>query len=96
MEGRRWSEVGYRQYYSEVITKAKRGSIITTDGQDIAYDVEAYQIILDPTLIKAENIDKVSSIISSEVKAIKFETLKKEINDKKKTEQKVSESRRAY
>ena len=88
MEGRRWSEVGYRQYYSEVITKAKRGSIITTDGQDIAYDVEAYQIILDPTLIKAENIDKVSSIISSEVKAIKFETLKKEINDKKRLSRK--------
>ncbi|WP_435308499.1 penicillin-binding protein [Sebaldella termitidis] len=88
MEGRRWSEVGYRQYYSEVITKAKRGSIITTDGQDIAYDVEAYQIILDPTLIKAENIDKVSSIISSEVKEIKFETLKKEINDKKRLSRK--------
>lgn len=88
MEGRRWSEVGYRQYYSEVITKAKRGGIVTTDGQDIAYDVEAYQIILDPTLIKAENIDKVARVISSEIKTMKFEVLKKEINDKKKLSRK--------
>ena len=88
MEGRRWSEVGYRQYYSEVITKAKRGGIVTADGQDIAYDVEAYQIILDPTLVKTENIEKISKIISEDLKSVKFETLKKEISDKKKLSRK--------
>ena len=72
MEGRRWSEVGYRQYYSEVITKAKRGGIVTADGQDIAYDVEAYQIILDPTLVKTENIEKISKIISEYSKTIPY------------------------
>lgn len=88
IEGKKWSEAGKRQYYSEIITKAKRGGISTSDDQDIVYDVEAYQIILDPTLIKAENITKVSKIISSDLKTVDFNTVKKDINDKRKLNKK--------
>ena len=88
LEGKKWSEAGYRQYFSEVVTKAKRGSMVTSDGQDIVYDVESYQIILDPTLIKADNIDKVAKIISSGLKTISYETVKKDIEEKRRVNKK--------
>ena len=88
LEGKKWSELGYRQYYSEVKTKAKRGGIVTSDGQDIAYDVETYQIILDPTLIKQENLDKVVRLITGHLKTVKFDKLKQEIENKRKLNKK--------
>ena len=88
LEGKKWSEAGYRQYFSEVVTKAKRGSMVTSDGQDIVYDMESYQIVLDPTLIKAENTDRVAKILSAGLKTSEYKELKKEIEDKRKMNKK--------
>lgn len=88
LEGKKWSEAGYRQYFSEVVTKAKRGSMFTSDGQDIVYDMESYQIVLDPTLIKAENTERVAKILSAGLKTSEYKELKKEIEDKRKTNKK--------
>ena len=63
LEWNKWKEEGERQYKSELVEKAKRGKIYTSDGDVLAFDVEVYEIVLDPTIIKEENIDKVLSII---------------------------------
>lgn len=46
---------------------AKRGSIISDDGHKLAFDIEKYNVILDPFNIKDDMIQRVSEILSKYV-----------------------------
>ena len=83
LEWNKWKEEGERQYKSELVEKAKRGKIYTSDGDVLAFDVEVYEIVLDPTIIKEENIDKVLSIIKKKVPNVDLKNLKQDIINKK-------------
>ena len=76
VKGSEWQKTGEMQYKSEFTVKSKRGRIITNDGEVLAYDGETYDLILDPTLIDPENIDKLmelfkKNIISFDVNKVK-------------------------
>ena len=63
LNGDKYRAEGEKQYSSENYIKAKRGKISTDDGQLLAYDNEQYVVILDPSVIKNENIDKLLEML---------------------------------
>lgn len=71
IQGGKWKEEGDRQYKSELVEKAKRGKIYSSDGEILAFDVETYEVVLDPTIIKEENIDEIICKIRKKSKLLK-------------------------
>ena len=67
IKGDEWQKAGEMQYKSEFTVKSKRGKIITNDGEVLAYDGETYDIVMDPTLIDPENIDKLMELLKSNI-----------------------------
>lgn len=69
-----------KQYTSKNNIKAKRGRIITNDGETLAYDNELHKIILDPTLLdEDEKIETVLTTFKKFIPKINTIQLKKEI-----------------
>ena len=46
-----WKEEAYKQYQRGSVVKGKRGKIIAESGEEIAYDIEVYEVIIDPIRI---------------------------------------------
>jgi cell division protein FtsI/penicillin-binding protein 2 len=84
IQGGKWKEEGDRQYKSELVEKAKRGKIYSSDGEILAFDVETYEVVLDPTIIKEENIDEIIGIIKKNIPNADLKSLKQNILQKKK------------
>ncbi len=78
-----WKETGDLQYRSKIVDKAKRGKILTNDGEVLAFDVEMYAVVLDPTMIQKENIDPLLDILSANIDNFNRVEIKKEIIRKK-------------
>lgn len=81
--GNEWKERGERQYKSEYVVKSRRGRIVTSDGETLAYDSERYYITLDPTLIEDENLPKLLEMFNKYIPGVNIEKLKKDIVEKK-------------
>ena len=84
IQGGKWKEEWDRQYKSELVEKAKRGKIYSSDGEILAFDVETYEVVLDPTIIKEENIDEIIGIIKKNIPNADLKSLKQNILQKKK------------
>ena len=63
---------------------AKRGRIISNDGEILAFDGEDYSIALDPTLVKDENIDKLMDLFKKNLPDLDTDKVKRDILLKKK------------
>ncbi len=67
--------------------KAKRGEIITSDNHKLAFDIDKYRIIIDPTNIPEDRVEKVIQILSSTLeyseKDLREEIYKKRADNKK-------------
>lgn len=88
IRGKELKESGERQYTSEYSIKSKRGRILTSDKETLAYDNERYYITLDPTLVEMENIDSVIEIFKKYIPDLNSEKLKKDIAEKRKQKKK--------
>ena len=82
VKGSEWQKTGEMQYKSEFTVKSKRGRIITNDGEVLAYDGETYDLILDPTLIDPENIDKLMELLKKNIISFDVNKVKNDISDK--------------
>ena len=82
IKGDEWQKAGEMQYKSEFTVKSKRGKIITNDGEVLAYDGETYDIVMDPTLIDPENIDKLMELLKSNISSFDVSKVKKDILEK--------------
>ena len=82
IKGSEWQKTGEMQYKSEFTVKSKRGRIITNDGEVLAYDGETYDLILDPTLIDPENIDKLMELLKKNIVSFDVNKVKNDISDK--------------
>ena len=79
IKGSEWRETAERQYRNKEIEKKKRGRIITSDGEILAYDFENYTINFDPTIVKSEKIDTLVSILKKNIPSINADKLKNDI-----------------
>ena len=84
LKGDMYSALGEKQYSSENYIKPKRGKISTDDGQLLAYDDEQYVVILDPSIIKEENIDKLLDMLKMYVEPLDVEKARDSYEIKKK------------
>ena len=82
IKGDEWQKAGEMQYKSEFTVKSKRGKIITNDGEVLAYDGETYDIVMDPTLIDPENIDKLMELLKSNISSFDVSKVKRDILEK--------------
>ena len=83
IKGSEWRETAERQYRNKKIEKKKRGRIITSDGEILAYDFENYTINFDPTIVKSEKIDTLVSILKKNIPSINADKLKSDIITKR-------------
>lgn len=67
LEANSWKERADIKYTQIITETAKRGNIVTNDGEIIASDYENYDIILDPYNLKEEKIDTLLNIFSNYV-----------------------------
>lgn len=88
VKGDEWREKGDKQYQAEEKIKSKRGRIIASDGEILAYDTEDYIVTLNPDAIKNENIDEILNIIGKYVSNFDAEKIKKEYISKKQQKKK--------
>ena len=79
IKGSEWRETAERQYRNKEIEKKKRGRIITSDGEILAYDFENYTINFDPTIVNSEKIDILVSILKKNIPSINADKLKRDI-----------------
>ena len=79
IKGSEWRERAEKQYRNKEIEKKKRGRIITSDGEILAYDFENYTINFDPTVVKSEKIDILVSILKKNIPSINADKLKRDI-----------------
>lgn len=84
LKGDMYSALGEKQYSSENYIKPKRGKISTDDGQLLAYDDEKYVVILDPSIIKEENIDKLLDMLKMYIEPLDIEKARDSYEIKKK------------
>ena len=84
LKGDMYSALGEKQYSSENYIKPKRGKISTDDGQLLAYDDEQYVVILDPSIIKEENIDKLLDMLKMYIEPLDIEKARDSYEIKKK------------
>ena len=67
--------------------RAKRGAIITSDNHKLAFDIDKYKIIIDPTNIPEDKIEKVIQILSRTLeyseKDLREQIYKKRVDNKK-------------
>ena len=84
LNGNMYSALGEKQYSSENYIKAKRGKISTDDGQLLAYDDEQYVVILDPSIIKEENIDKLLGMLKIYIESLDIDKARDDYENKKK------------
>ena len=83
VKGEEYKALGENQYRSKYEIKSKRGRIISNDGEILAYDGEDYGIILDPTLIKDENVDKLMDLFKKNLPSLDTDKIKQSIAEKK-------------
>ncbi|RRD39936.1 peptidoglycan glycosyltransferase [Leptotrichia sp. OH3620_COT-345] len=88
IRGNEWQKTGELQYKSEFTVKSKRGRIITGDGEVLAYDGETYDIVLDPTLVDPENIDKLTELLKKSIPSFDVSKVKNDILEKRKQNKK--------
>lgn len=88
VKGEEYKALGENQYRSKYEIKSKRGRIISNDGEILAYDGEDYGIILDPTLIKDENVDKLMDLFKKNLPSLDTDKIKQSIAEKKKIKNK--------
>jgi len=84
VKGEEYKKIGEKQYKSKYRIPAKRGRIISNDGEILAFDGEDYVITLDPTLVKNENIDKLMDLFKKNLPNLDTDKLKRDILIKKK------------
>ncbi|WP_067140703.1 penicillin-binding protein [Oceanivirga salmonicida] len=68
--------------YENKSIHAKRGSIISSDKQKLAFDIEKYAILLDPINIPDDKVDEAVELLKEHL-SIDKETLKSQILEKK-------------
>ncbi|WP_307905208.1 penicillin-binding protein [Haliovirga abyssi] len=79
-----WKKEAYNQYYQNGTPIGHRGKIETLNGEEIAYDIPMYQIILDPTQIENGKEEKASAILSENLKLDKKQILRTILDKKSK------------
>ncbi len=77
-----WAERAYKQYYRNEELVGKRGSIIAQNGEKIAYDIESYDLTMDPRHADDFDIDKIVRIFASNLE-LEPGKLKNDILEKK-------------
>ncbi len=82
LQKEKWEKIAYRQYFSKEELMGKRGKILTVNGKEIAYDMESYQLILDPKFISDENIKELAEVFAENLD-LNYIQLAKQILDKK-------------
>lgn len=82
IQNQKWSKIAYRQYFTKEEVSGKRGKILTFNGKEIAYDMESYQLILDPKFIEEKDISYIAEAFSV-VLGLDYEKIKNDITDKK-------------
>lgn len=89
IQKKKWEKKAIKQYFriNEII--AKRGEIKTMNNEEIAYDLESYELVLDPTIMKKKYLDHNILIFS---KYFKIDRLKL----KTKILEKIKSKRRYY
>ncbi len=88
VKGGEYKTLADEQYKSKYEIKSKRGRIISNDGEILAYDGEDYAIVLDPLLIKNENIDRLMDLLKKNIPSLDTEEIKHLIIAKKKKKEK--------
>ena len=84
VKGEEYKKDAEKQYKSKYRIPAKRGRIISNDGEILAFDGEDYSIALDPTLVKDENIDKLMDLFKKNLPDLDTDKVKRDILLKKK------------
>ena len=84
VKGEEYKKDAEKQYKSKYRIPAKRGRIISNDGEILAFDGEDYSIALDPTLVKDENIDKLMDLFKKNLPDLDTDKVKRDIILKKK------------
>jgi cell division protein FtsI/penicillin-binding protein 2 len=59
-----WKKAAIEQYQRGSVIKGKRGKILAATGEEIAYDIEVYEVIIDPVGIDEKKIEKVATILA--------------------------------
>lgn len=88
VKGEEYKKTGEEQYRSNYTIPAKRGRIISNDGEILAFDGEDYVITLDPTLVKDENIDKLMDLFKKNLPDLDIDKVKRDIILKKNSKSK--------
>ena len=88
VKGEEYKKTGEEQYRSNYTIPAKRGRIISNDGEILAFDGEDYVITLDPTLVKDENIDKLMDLFKKNLPDLDTDKVKRDIILKKNSKSK--------
>lgn len=88
VKGEEYKKTGEEQYRSNYTIPAKRGRIISNDGEILAFDGEDYVIALDPTLVKDENIDKLMDLFKKNLPDLDTDKVKRDIILKKNSKSK--------
>ena len=88
VKGEEYKKDGEKQYKSRYTITAKRGRIISNDGEMLAFDGEDYGITLDPTFIRDESLDKLMDLFKKNIPNLDINKLKSEIISKKKSNSK--------
>ena len=88
VKGEEYKKTGEEQYRSNYTIPAKRGRIISNDGEILAFDGEDYSIALDPTLVKDENIDKLMDLFKKNLPNLDTDKVKRDIILKKNSKSK--------
>ena len=88
VKGEEYKKTGEEQYRSNYTIPAKRGRIISNDGEILAFDGEDYVITLDPTLVKDENVDKLMDLFKKNLPDLDTDKVKRDIILKKNSKSK--------
>lgn len=59
-----WKKEAYNQYQRGSVIQGKRGKILASSGEDIAYDIEVYEVVIDPVGIDGKHIDEIAAILA--------------------------------
>ncbi len=88
VKGEEYRQAEVKKYKSRYEIKSKRGRIISSDGEILAYDGDDYIIAVDPTLIKDENIDRLMDLLKKNIPSLDTGKIKKLIIEKKSKKEK--------
>ena len=59
-----WKKEAYNQYQRGSVIQGKRGKILAASGEDIAYDIEVYEVVIDPVGIDEKHIKEIAVILA--------------------------------